>query len=83
MCVCVSVSGDTIEYNKDWNTLEHFVVSRETAFDMQLLEKFDVELLIGQVSYKRSSDIYNCWNKYEQPATALEDQEEDVEPSIR
>ena len=32
---------------------------------MAFLERFDAELLLGQVSYKQKSDIYNFYNKYE------------------
>lgn len=63
----VFVVGDTIEYDSDWYSLEYLIATQETAFDMQLLEKLDIELLIGQVSYRQRSDIYNCWNKYEGP----------------
>lgn len=30
-----------------------------------MLQKFDVELLIGQVSYKQKADIYNIYNGYD------------------
>lgn len=32
---------------------------------MAFLEKFDAELLLGQVSYKQKCDIYNYYHKYE------------------
>ena len=30
-----------------------------------LLEKLEAEILIGQVSYKQKSDMYNYYNKYD------------------
>ena len=52
-------------YDDDWKSMAYFIATRETGFEMQLLENFDVELLIGQVSYKQRADIYNCCHKYE------------------
>ncbi len=72
------ITGESIEYDGDWDTSILLPLEKH----MQLLEKFDVELLIGQVSYKQSSDIYNCWNKYEHPTATPEDLE-DLEPSTR
>ena len=54
-----SKGGDKIIFDDDWKLLEYFVSTRETAFEMKLLEQLDVELLIGQQSYKQCSDIYN------------------------
>ena len=39
--------------------------SRETAFDMELLNQFDVNLLIGQISYRKTAEIYNYYHGYE------------------
>ncbi len=41
--------GDSIHYDKNWMQLPYLVVSRETAFEMEFLRKFDAEILIGQV----------------------------------
>ena len=32
---------------------------------MNMLTKYDAELLIGQISYKQKADIYNYSNRYE------------------
>jgi hypothetical protein len=40
--------------------------TRETGFQMELLKKFDAEILIGQVSYKQRADIYNYVFKYDE-----------------
>ena len=52
-------------FNDDWSTLQYFVSSQETAFELSMLLKFDAELLIGQVSYNQKADIYNLSNGYE------------------
>lgn len=57
-------TGD-LRYDDNWNTLPYFVSSQETAFELFMLEKYDIELLIGQVSYKQRADIYNYQHKYE------------------
>ncbi len=41
--------GESIHYDKNWMQLPYLVVSRETAFEMEFLRKFDAEILIGQV----------------------------------
>ena len=46
-------------YNSDWNSLPYFVSSKETAFSMDMLKRLDAEVVIGQLSYKQRSDIYN------------------------
>ena len=52
---------DTSElyFDSDWYDHKYFVSSQETAFELQLLTRFDFELLIGQISYKQKADIYN------------------------
>lgn len=41
------------------------MASRETAFSTSYLKQFDVNCLIGQISYKQAADIYNYYNGYE------------------
>ena len=55
---------DGLQYDDEWNSLTYFVSSQETAFEMSMLDKFDAEMLIGQVSYKQKADIYNYQNGY-------------------
>ena len=52
-------------YNENWMTLPYFLSSQETGFEMKMLNQFDVELLIGQISYKQKADIYNVSNGYD------------------
>lgn len=40
-------------YDIDWEELQYIISSQETAFEISLLQKYDFELLIGQVSYKQ------------------------------
>ena len=54
-------------YDPDWMENTYFVSSSETAFEMCLLTKFDVELLHGQISYKQRAEIYNHNNGYPVP----------------
>lgn len=51
-------------YNNDWVTLPYFLSSQETGFEMFILKKYDIELLIGQMSYKQRADIYNIEKGY-------------------
>ena len=38
---------------------------RETGFEMALLKQLDAEILIGQLSYKQWSEIYNVKHGYD------------------
>ena len=51
--------------DEDWKENKYFISSQETAFDLQLLLKFDVQLLIGQMSYKQTAEIYNMIHGYD------------------
>ena len=51
-------------YNEDWQANNYLLSSGKTAFDMQLLRKFEVEILIGKLSFKEKADIYNEVNGY-------------------
>ena len=49
-----------LHFDADWEENKYFISSQETAFELQLLSKFDVELLIGQMSYKQRTEMYNA-----------------------
>ena len=51
--------------DSNWAELPFFVSTHKTGFSLSFLQKFDAELLLGQVSYKQKSDIYNYYHKYE------------------
>lgn len=51
-------------YTNDWKSHEYFISSKETAFSMDFLLRLDAEIVIGQLSYKQRSDIYNHIHKY-------------------
>lgn len=57
-------SGSQHLYDCNWDQLDYLVSTSETAFEISMLSAFDVELLIGQISYKQKADIYNLTNKY-------------------
>jgi 23S rRNA maturation mini-RNase III len=52
-------------YDNDWKDHTYFISSQETGFELTLLQKLDVELLIGQLSYKQKATIYNLFNGYD------------------
>lgn len=52
-------------YSEGSLSLPFFLSSQETGFEMAMLKHFDVELLIGQLSYKQKADIYNLSNGYD------------------
>lgn len=56
--------GAVLVYDSNWADLPYFVSTSKTAFSTAFLERFDAEILIGQVSYKQKSDIHNYY-KYE------------------
>lgn len=60
-----SKGTEEIVYNDDYKSLHYFVSTRETAFEMSLLDQFDIEVLIGQLSYKQRSEIYNMKHGYD------------------
>lgn len=65
-------------YDSDWESNSYFISSSETAFELRMLQRFDAELLLGQVSYSQKSEIYNYSNGYPvQPkkCTTLEKEE--------
>ena len=52
-------------YSEGWFNLPYFLSSQETGFEMAMLKHFDVELLIGQLSYKLKTNIYNLSHGYD------------------
>ena len=55
----------TSYYDPDWEKYPYLVSTSQTAFELMLLKRFDFELLIGEISYKQKSEIYNCINGYD------------------
>lgn len=51
-------------YDVDWMDHEYFVSTSEAAIEMNMLKKFDYELLLGQISYNQKAEIYNYSNGY-------------------
>ena len=46
-------------FNDNWRDLEYFVSSSLTVFSMSMLKRIDIEIVIGQLSYKQIADIFN------------------------
>ena len=57
--------GDVLYYNEDFHSHKYFMSTRETAFEMALLDQLDAEVSIGQLSYKQRSEIYNIKHGYD------------------
>ena len=58
--------GPSLHYfDEDWMNNKYFLSSQETTFDLHLLVRYDVQLLIGQVSYKQTAEIYNAVHGYD------------------
>lgn len=58
--------GDgVLHYSNDCLSLPYFLSSQEIGFELVMLKHFDVELLIGQISYMQKADIYNISNGYD------------------
>ena len=62
-----SKGGTDIYFDEDFKCLPYFVSTRETAFETTLLQQLDAEVLIGQLSYKQRSEIYNIKHGYDKP----------------
>ena len=57
-------------YDMDWESNSYFMSSSETSFELGMLQKFDAELLLGQISYSQRAEIYNYSHRYPvQPKT--------------
>ena len=69
--MCTSKTCDLIQYfgyyttgskaffNANWRVLRYFVSSSLTAFSMSTLKRIDIDIVVGQLSYKQIADIYN------------------------
>ena len=51
--------GENKFYDEDWQENDDLLSSGKTAFDMKLLRKFEVEIVLGKLSFKEKADIYN------------------------
>ena len=54
-------------FDLEWETLPHFVSSHESVFSMDVLRRFNAEIILGQLSFKQCADVYNFVHKYTQP----------------
>ena len=53
-----------VVFNPEWASLPFFVSSRESVFSMTLLEQFNAEIIVGQLSFKQCADVYNFLHEY-------------------
>jgi hypothetical protein len=61
---CTLGDSGKIEYDDKWRDEPYFMSSRETAFCMDMLNRLDMEILIGQISYKQRAELYNAIHGY-------------------
>ena len=73
-----STGGSSIYFNDNWKELTYFLSTRNTAVEMSLLAQLDAEVLVGQLSYKQRSEIYNIKHGYDK---AMKKKDKDHEPS--
>ena len=52
-------SPHEVYFDENWEALPYFVSSRESVLDMNLLRRFNSEIILGQQSFKQLSDVYN------------------------
>ena len=72
--------GGNMQYSDTWMTLPYFLSTQEMGFEMAMLKQFDVELLIGQISYKQKADIYNVAKGYDNTKKVCSTIDKDIEP---
>ena len=48
-------------FDPEWETLPYFVSSRESVFSMDVLRRFNAEIILGQLSFKQCADVYNLY----------------------
>lgn len=58
-------------YDDDFMSLPYFISTRETGFETSLLRRFDIEILIGQLSYNQCSDIINVQHGYDKAKKSM------------
>ena len=54
-------------YDPDWKDHKYIISTQETAFELRMIEKYDNDLLLGQISYSQKAEIYNHNNGYPVP----------------
>ena len=52
-------------YDDDWNSNEYLLCSNITGFKIEMLRKFELEILIAKMSFKEKADIYNDYHSYQ------------------
>jgi len=59
-----TLKGSTqVFFNRDWECLPYFVSSWETVFSKASMQRFETEILLGQLSFKQCAEIYNQIHK--------------------
>ena len=60
------MEGDSkaVQYDPTWSNEELFMYTRETAFQLDFLQRLDKEILISQISFKQKAELYNDVHNY-------------------
>ncbi len=51
-----------VHFDANWESLQFFVSSRETAFSITQLNRCDSQIIIGQMSFKQCAEAYNYFH---------------------
>lgn len=65
--------GEKKYYDEDWEEHEYLLCSGKTAFEIRMLKKFEIEILLGKLSFKEKADIYNDVHEYHMDAETNKD----------
>lgn len=60
-----TTNGMNLYYDPDWMDNDFLLSTHQTAFKMHFLKSYDVELLVGQISYNQKASIYNAIHGYD------------------
>lgn len=54
-----------LSFDLDWEDHKYFVSTQESAVELQMLSRFDAELLVCQTSFKQRAEVYNITHGYD------------------
>lgn len=63
-----AAKSSEVHFDVDWTTLPYFVSSRESVFSIKQLKRFDLEIIIGQMSFKQCAEAYNHYHASANPS---------------
>lgn len=54
----------SVYFDSNWDQLPFFISSRESAFSLSLMKRFNAEVVVGQLSFKQCAEVYNYTHNY-------------------